>query len=150
MKKIKIKLTAPGGAPVSYVSYPINVETGERYVANNGNEAQASVFVLEKYDGDIEDAFYLKLLNETVYLDQKTTSGLVFMNKPVISTDLSTIWAWKVTGQYMGAVAKADPKGLQRISLPNSDRQRSDYPAATLFCNFTTSDAFMVEWVEVK
>ncbi|MCG7499389.1 hypothetical protein MHO82_21210 [Vibrio sp. Of7-15] len=132
------------------VNIQIKTEQGTSWVKRNEkglnkgfvaseDKRDATKFYLISHDS-IEDAYYFKIFDDNLYLDQGTRSGLCFQNRPKADIHKSTIWAWKIEDQYMCAVATADKRGLQKIAT--KDRQLN----GILMCNFSEKDAVTVRW----
>ncbi len=116
--RLKVTLKDPGDGREFYIQLG---NTGELVPA-----ADATIFTARKYRGqsakDLPDAFFFRVTNSDFYLDQGLANGVLYSNKPIISTDLSSIWAWRLTGGELEAVAVADKYGLQKLcafAIPN-------------------------------
>jgi hypothetical protein len=134
-QKIKIKLGNQGYMRID----------GSNAV-NTSSEENATIFVLRKYRGrakESEDVFYLKQYNTNSYLDQGSASGRVFTNSANLTPDYSTLWAWRLTGGSMEAIAYVNSTGFQKIS----HLQDGGGEGSNIYCLFNPDqNIYEVEW----
>ncbi|HHF3148110.1 TPA: hypothetical protein ACPJ10_004609 [Vibrio diabolicus] len=147
--KIKIKLSTHDDKSFGFLA--LGSGKDKDYFLGSATEADATVFVLEKYK-KANDIFYFRVdgTKET-YLDEHTRNGVVFPEKPFFSVEASSIHAWQLNDEGHLEAVYSSHGTTEVLAEPHNKDQvniREHHPNA-VFCNFeNTSFPYKVEILE--